>query len=259
MFDLSPIRTPVSGESAEANATEALHVIAYGEHEGMGMGLLSNGEAYLTQRGLAALCGVQNAHIGTISRDWHEDRPRILTIRARLARYGDFRETPHRVLTFQGRRLYCYDLAVCQAVLDYYAVDAGSKTQDEAQENRIRFRGNGLQTFITGNVKHPIVAGPLRFLPVRNAALQSAEDAWTASVAHIWGLYVMSFWLAAAYVNMLREKAETAEWNRLGLYVPLKAILEIQAEVMEGWAAGMEAPAPYADFSKTPFSMTPCG
>lgn len=239
MFDLSPLRVPVTRESGLV--ADTLSVIAYGEHGGMGMGLLSNGEAYLTQRGLAALCGVQNAHIGTISRDWHEDRPRIRTIRDRLARYGDFRGTPHRVLTFQGRRLYCYDLAVCQAVLDYYAVDAGSKTQAEAQENRIRFRGNGLQTFIREHVKPPVVTGPLRFLPVQNAALQSAEETWTTTVAHIWSLYVLSFWLAAAYVNTLREKAAAAEWNRLGLYVPLKAILEIQAEVMEGWMAGMES------------------
>jgi hypothetical protein len=34
---------------------------------GIGMGVLSDGTPYLNQRGLAALCGVQNAHIGTIS------------------------------------------------------------------------------------------------------------------------------------------------------------------------------------------------
>lgn len=240
MFDLS--RTPVSGELAvdhSPDSVDSLSVVAYGEHDGMGMGLLSNGEAYLTQRGLAHLCGVQNAHIGTISRDWREDRPRVLAIKARLARYGDFRDRPHRVLVYQGRRLYCYDLAVCQAVLDYYAVDAGPKTQDEAQENRIRFRGDGLKTFIQSQVMPAKTeAVPLRFAPVRATALQSAEDAWTGWVAHVWGLYVLSFWLAVAYVNTLREKAEKAQWNRLGLYVPLKAILEIQAEVMEGFLAG---------------------
>ena len=30
--------------------------------EGIGMGVLSDGTPYLNQRGLAALCGVQNAH-----------------------------------------------------------------------------------------------------------------------------------------------------------------------------------------------------
>jgi len=39
---------------------------------GIGMGVLSDGTPYLNQRGLAALCGVQNAHIGTISSQWGE-------------------------------------------------------------------------------------------------------------------------------------------------------------------------------------------
>ena len=34
--------------------------------EGIGMGVLSDGTPYLNQRGLAALCGVQNAHIAQL-------------------------------------------------------------------------------------------------------------------------------------------------------------------------------------------------
>jgi hypothetical protein len=40
---------------------------------GIGMGVLSDGTPYLNQRGLAALCGVQNAHIGTISAQWRNE------------------------------------------------------------------------------------------------------------------------------------------------------------------------------------------
>jgi hypothetical protein len=239
MFDSPRIHTPSEGIAT-------LSVAAYGEHDGMGMGLLSNGEAYLTQRGLAHLCGVQNAHIGSISRDWHEDKPRIHLIRERLARNGAVPDLPHRVLSFDGHRLYCYDLAVCQAVLDYYAVDAGQKAQGEAQENRIKYRGDGLRNFIFSHMapfsaKVPETPGPLRFFPVSEPVLESVEDLWTASVAHIWNLYVMSFWLAVAYVDALRQRAELAQWNRLGLYVPLKAILEIQAEMMNAFWARAEA------------------
>ena len=48
---------------------------------GVGMGVLSDGTPFLTQRGLAALCGVMNAHIGTISADWNvlPAKPRIVT------------------------------------------------------------------------------------------------------------------------------------------------------------------------------------
>ena len=38
-----------------------------GDYGEIGMGVLSDGTPYLNQRGLAVLCGVQNAHIGTIS------------------------------------------------------------------------------------------------------------------------------------------------------------------------------------------------
>ncbi len=223
-----------------------MSVIAYGEHDGMGMGLLSNGEAYLTQRGLAHLCGVQNAHIGSISRDWHEDKPRINLIRERLARNGAVPDLPHRVLSFDGHRLYCYDLAVCQAVLDYYAVDAGQKAQGDAQENRIKYRGDGLRNFIRsqmGPFQAPDAPGPLRFFPVSEPVLESVEELWTASIAHIWSLYIMSFWLAIAYVDTLRQKAAQAQWNRLGLYLPLKAILEIQAEMIATFWAGKAAAA----------------
>lgn len=34
---------------------------------GIGMGVLGDGTPYLNQRGLAVLCGVQNAHIGTVA------------------------------------------------------------------------------------------------------------------------------------------------------------------------------------------------
>lgn len=238
MFDSPRIHTPSEG-------INALSVIAYGEHDGMGMGLLSNGEAYLTQRGLAHLCGVQNAHIGSISRDWHEDKPRINIIRQRLARNGHERDLPHRVLSFDGHRLYCYDLAVCQAVLDYYAVDSG-KVQSEAQDNRIKYRGDGLKSFILsqmGPFHVPETPGPLRFFPVSEPLLESAEELWTAYVAHIWSMYVLSFWLAVAYVDNMRQRAAQAQWNRLGLYVPLKAILEIQAEMMNTFWARAEAAA----------------
>ena len=51
---------------------------------GIGMGVLSDGTPYLNQRGLAALCGVENAHIGTISSQWNEPtpKPRVAAIKS---------------------------------------------------------------------------------------------------------------------------------------------------------------------------------
>ena len=219
-------------------------VAAYGEFNGVGMGRLSDGTAFVTQRGLAALCGVQNAHIGTISRDWTGSKARIQAIRARLS---ESRAEAHRVMTFEGRRLYCYDTEVAKAVMGYYAQDAGSHAQDEAKRNRARFKGDRLAGFINGCFEPVILApappaDPLRFVPVQ-AKVEEAPDLATAFLMHVFGLYALSFWLTMAYLNALRDHAVAAPWNRLGLYLPLKAIVEIQTEALRRAEAFSRRPA----------------
>lgn len=65
--------------------------------EGIGMGVLSDGTPYLSQRGLASLCGVQNAHIGTISSQWDDEvqKPRITTVKGILSEAGSSVSRPH--------------------------------------------------------------------------------------------------------------------------------------------------------------------
>ena len=234
MFDLSrESSSPIKRTSRRKAARPApVTVAAYGEFDGVGMGRLSDGNVFLTQRGLAALCGVQNAHIGTISRDWAGSKPRIQAIRARLS---EGRAEAHRVMAFEGRRLYCYDTEVAKAVMGYYAQDAGAHAQDEAKRNRARFRGGRLDAFINGYFE-PILApavptDPVRFVSVE-AETQEMPDLATVFLMHVFGLYALSFWLTMAYLNALRDRAAAAPWNRLGLYLPQKAIVEIQTEAL---------------------------
>jgi hypothetical protein len=118
---------------------------------GIGMGVLSDGTPYLNQRGLAALCGVQNAHIGTISSQWVEpvQKPRITAVKTILEKAGF---TPpsaaHIELTHEGRTHYCYPAEVCLAVLEYYAFDAGSNCQTEARDNFRLLAGSKLRELI---------------------------------------------------------------------------------------------------------------
>lgn len=234
MFDLPhhvslPARIIRSKNTPKAKIDLAID--AYDEIDGMGMGRLSDGSTYLTQRGLAYLCGVQNAHIGTISRDWDSDKPRILAIKARLGRFGYRRDSPHQVLSYTGRRQYCYDMAVVQAVLDYYALDA-AKPQAEAQANRQRFLGDALETYIlTKLTPEATPAEPLKFTPLRKAE-PDVYEAMDAVIIYICGLCALSMWMANTYLEGLKQRALNAPWNRLGLYLPLKAILEIQAEAV---------------------------
>ena len=120
---------------------------------GIGMGVLSDGTPYLNQRGLAALCGVQNAHIGTISSQWgDDDKPRIKAIRSNLAKAGFTSAAAHIELIHNGQPHYCYPAEICLAVLEYYAFDAGSNCQPEARDNFRLLAGSKLREMIYSQV-----------------------------------------------------------------------------------------------------------
>lgn len=102
-----------------------------------GMGVLSDGTPFLTQRGLATLCGVENAHIGTISSQWRDDvpKPRINKLRDILSRNGHSLPEAHVEVRLGGRILYAYREEISLAVMEYYAFDAGQFCQIEARDN----------------------------------------------------------------------------------------------------------------------------
>jgi hypothetical protein len=120
------------------------------EIHGIGMGVLSDGTPFLTQRGLARLCGVENAHIGTISTQWSEypEKPRITKVKELLASRGLFIEEPHIVLEHDSKPLFAYPDSVCLAILEYYAFEAGGNAKDEARKNFRILAGKALQDFI---------------------------------------------------------------------------------------------------------------
>jgi hypothetical protein len=101
------------------------------------MGVLSDGTPYLNQRGLGALCGVQNAHIGTISSQWNEpeQRPRITAIKAIPAKAGLRSSGAHIEIEHKNLTHYCYPAEICLAILEYYAFDAGPNCQQQARDN----------------------------------------------------------------------------------------------------------------------------
>lgn len=227
MFELSRHDSPIAGKRKSVRAKSELTVATYAEVGGIGMGLLSNGEPYLTQRGLAALCGVQNAHIGNIGRDWDSGKPRVVAIQERL---GFRRAQAHRVLSHEGHRLYAYDLPIAQAVLDYYALDVA---KPEAVRNRLRFADGALKSHILKqfDVTPPPVE-PLRFEPVVVREEEEPQGAIAVFLMQVWTLYTLSFWMAVNHIDDLRVRLAQAPWNRLGFYLPLKAFLEIQAEFL---------------------------
>lgn len=135
---VSVFRLPASLQSeTEAQAKLALEELDGAKMHPFGMGVLSDGTPFLTQRGLAALCGVENAHVGTISSQWHDllPKPRISKIRDILAREGHHLEDAHVQVRAGGRTFYAYREEISLAVIEYYAFDAGQFCQEEAREN----------------------------------------------------------------------------------------------------------------------------
>jgi hypothetical protein len=138
-----------SKEITLAQSSLPLGIDKIADVNGIGMGVLSDGTPYLNQRGLAALCGVQNAHIGTISSQWNdEDKPRIKSIKGILAKAGYTSASAHVEVIHLGQVHYCYPAEVCLAVLEYYAFDAGANCQPEARDNFRLLAGSKLRELI---------------------------------------------------------------------------------------------------------------
>jgi len=106
------------------------------DFSGLGMGVLSHGTPYLNQRGLGALCGVQNAHVGTISSQWgYDDKPRIKPIGTTLAKAGYTSPSSHVDRCTTATQPRFAPAKICLPVLEYYAFDAGTNCQFEAPDN----------------------------------------------------------------------------------------------------------------------------
>lgn len=125
-----------------------------GDFGDVGMGVLSDGTPYLNQRGLAVLCGVENAHIGTISSQWNEpeEKPRIKKIKAILATVGITAGNPHVEISHGGKTYYCYPADVSLAILEYYSFDAGVNVQEQARANFRMLAGSKLKDMIYSQV-----------------------------------------------------------------------------------------------------------
>ena len=144
---------------------------------GVVMGVLNDGTPFLTQRGLAVMCGVENAHIGTISRDWNRDplTPRVAKIKSIHAeQHGAAPSSAHVKVPGKSGEVYAYSDTVCLAILEWYAFEAGQQLQPEALKNYRRLAGQKLRELIYREVGYK----PEPMVPL---ALQQFLDRVTAN------------------------------------------------------------------------------
>jgi len=136
------------------------------EIDGVGMGVLADGTAFLTGRGLARLVGIENLHIRTISQEWNETpiKPRIARIKEILNLLGLSASSAHIETTDGARTIHAFPDAVCLAVLEYYALDA-AKPRETARDNYRLLAGKALRDLIYNQVGYDPTGG--RIEPLR--------------------------------------------------------------------------------------------
>jgi hypothetical protein len=165
-------------EIGASQASLPLGIEKAGDFGEIGMGVLSNGTPYLSQRGLAVLCGVENAHIGTISSQWNDVdlKPRVQKIKAILKSVKVAAPAAHIEISQGGKVHYCYPAEICLAILEYYAFDAGANVQEQARQNFRLLAGSKLRDMIYQQVGYD-PTGADRFNPWHNRIALNFQSA----------------------------------------------------------------------------------
>ena len=131
--------------------------------DGIEMGVLQNGIPYLTQTGLASVCGVARSVIYDISQDWVKcfesdvfEKVRHSFIKEYLFTNGYKEPTLYIEIRSNGVAHYSYPDIVCMAIMDYYAFESRSKNE-KALDSYRKFAKYGLQKFIYEAVGYQIL------------------------------------------------------------------------------------------------------
>lgn len=130
-----------------------LQIAVEREIDGVGMGVLSDGTPFLNIRGLARMCGVDHANLIRITADWLEipAKARVKKIRELVQAQGADDSVAFIAIVKDGTIHHAVPAAVCMAILEYYAFEAGANNDAAAQSYRILAR-KGFNDFIYAQV-----------------------------------------------------------------------------------------------------------
>lgn len=129
-----------------------LFVCASGKVNGIEMGVLSDGNVYLSGRSLSELCGVKNSSLSEATTEWSSP-----VLKTRLAKWlvqqgfsRDSLYTKTSIPGVAGNVVYAYQEDICRLVLAYYATEVGTA---EAKKNLLTFLQAGLRAFVYSALK----------------------------------------------------------------------------------------------------------
>jgi hypothetical protein len=117
---------------------ELFHVEKQIERDGVEMGVLENGIPYLSESGLARMCGIDRKVLNRLAINWEEEKgkPRGKQIAQLLEQAGYnepflFLKSEHK-----GAEINAYTEPVCLALLEYYAFLAEEKREEAVRAFR---------------------------------------------------------------------------------------------------------------------------
>lgn len=112
---------------------ELFHVEKQTVIDGIEMGVLENGIPYLTESGLARMCGIDRKVLNRLGMNWAEEKakPRGKQIDKLLSQFGYLEDSLFLKSEHKGSEVNAYTEPVCLAMLEYYAFLADEK-RDEA-------------------------------------------------------------------------------------------------------------------------------
>jgi len=108
---------------------QLFHVEKQVEFDGVEMGVLENGIPYLSEAGLARMCGIDRKVLNRLATNWPEERfkPRGKQIQQLLEAVGYDGDTLFLRSDHRGSPINAYTEPVCLALLEYYAFIAEEK------------------------------------------------------------------------------------------------------------------------------------
>ncbi|WP_083967279.1 hypothetical protein [Methylosinus sp. R-45379] len=130
-----------------------LEIVAEREVDGVGMGVLGDGNTFLTVSGLARMCGVDKASIIRITAAWQESplKPRERKIRELVSAQGADDSICFIATMKNGVINHAIPSFVCMAVLEYYAFEVKGEYEQAAKNYRLLAR-KGFNDFIYAQV-----------------------------------------------------------------------------------------------------------
>ena len=116
------------------------------EIDGIEMGVLENGIPYLTEAGLARMCGIDRKVLNRLAIEWpiEKTKPRGMSINSLLNQAGYNEDCLYLESEFNGKKINAYTEPVCMVLVEYYAFVA----KEPRQEAINAFRSLAKRTFI---------------------------------------------------------------------------------------------------------------